>query len=515
MPLTRTLAHATRRFRRIAALGGAALALGGGALQPLTSFGAEPPLAYPVPPAAFPAQQPANTPPPPPLVAPGGDTLDLPLQTTPAAPPSVTAPAALPSSGGVGEVRAMWVVRDTMTSPARIRNAVALAKKYGFNTLFVQVRGRGDAFYDSRWEPRAEDLAGTPAGFDPLAVAVDEGHRAGLQVHAWLNTFFVWHKARRPWSARHVVNQHPEWLVADKRGRVRMTPFGDSEGAFLNPAVPEAREHTKNVFLDVATRYGVDGIHFDYVRFPCDDYSFGAYDLARFREWLSPRLSPAQIAYADAKRAKNRLAWHYLFRTEWRTWRQSLVTETVRSISDEAHRLRPEIIVSAAVFPNYGVASADKGQAWRDWLQSGILDAACPMSYNRSTALVVQQIRDAVQAANGRPIIAGVGAWQVSADSCIAKTRAFRGVGAAGVNFFSYNGVTREGRSEAYLAKVSRALFGERVAAPNWRKPVITAAGSTSTNAGGNAAGIVNNPNGDTTNGNSSNPVASDQPGRR
>lgn len=399
-------------------------------------------------------------------------TLDLTLTTTPVAPPPTPIPSA-PLTGG--EVRAMWVVRDSMTTPARIRNTVALARKYGFNTLFVQVRGRGDAFYESRYEPRAESLSRQPASFDPLAVVIDEGHKNGLQVHAWLNTFFVWHSQRRPYSSQHVVNRHPEWLMQDKQGRTTLTQRGDCEGAFLDPALPEVREHTKNVFLDVASRYPVDGIHFDYVRFPSGDYSFSNEALNRFREHLLPTLAPGAARYADTKRAGNRLAWYYLYPKEWRAWRQGLVTETVKSISDAAHRARPGLIVSAAVFPNYGVASLDKGQAWRDWLRDGILDAACPMTYNRSTQMVADQIRDAVRHSSGKPIIAGIGAWQMGADSAIAKARAYRSVGAAGVNFFSYNGMTREGTTEGYLSRVADQLFPTRVATPNWRRPVATA----------------------------------------
>lgn len=388
---------------------------------------------------------------------------------TPAAPSTE-----LPQTAG--EVRAMWVVRDAMTSPQRIRNAVALAKKYRFNTLFVQVRGRGDAFYESRFEPRSEELADQPRDFDPLALVVEEGHRAGLQVHAWMNTFLVWHKARRPYSALHIVNRHPEWRVQDRRGRATWTGRKDCEGAFLDPAYPGVREHTRNVFLDVAERYAVDGIHFDYVRFPGEDYSFSDYDLSAFRASLLPRLTPAQIAYVDTKRRNNRLAWYYCFAPEWRAWRQSLVTQTVAEIATQARRLRPGIVVSAAVFPNYAVASQDKAQAWRDWLRDGLLDAASPMAYNRSTRLVGAQIRDAVQNASGRPIIAGVGAYQMPASSAIAKAQAFRGVGAAGLNFFSYNGMTHEGRTEAYLAKVSAALFPNVVARPDWRQSYATAA---------------------------------------
>ncbi|MBC8102113.1 MAG: family 10 glycosylhydrolase [Cytophagales bacterium] len=390
----------------------------------------------------------------------------------PIAPP---VPLAVPAMKR-GEVRAMWVVRDSMTSPQKIRNAVALAKKHHFNTLFVQVRGRGDAFYHSRFEPRSEELTGTPREFDPLAVAVSEGHKAGLEVHAWKNTFLVWHKGRRPYSQQHVVNRHSEWLVQDRNEHITLTEKKDCEGAFLDPALPGVREHTKNVFLDVATRYDVDGIHFDYVRFPSDAYSFSRADLLAFRSWLIPQVSQNEIEYADAKSRGNRMAWYHLYQNRWKEWRQSVVTQTVREIAEAAHLAKPRLIVSAAVFPNHSVASRDKGQLWHHWLQAGIIDAACPMTYNRSTGLVGKQIRAAVAASGGRPIIGGVGAWQMSAGSAIAKGQLYRALGAGGVNFFSYDGMTRYGRTEAYLAKISGSLFPSPALPPNWRRPATLSA---------------------------------------
>ncbi|MBC7808724.1 MAG: family 10 glycosylhydrolase [Akkermansiaceae bacterium] len=390
-----------------------------------------------------------------------------PEEVTPSVPPT-----AFTSDG---EIRAMWVVRDSMHSRAKIRNTVNMAKKNGFNTLFVQVRGRGDAFYNSRFEPRSEELSGVPADFDPLAVAVEEGHKAGLEVHAWLNTFFVWGRSRAPWSSRHVVNAHPEWLVRTKDNRVQRTDSKDCEGAFLNPAIPAVRDYLRDVFNDVATNYAVDGVHMDYVRMPANRFSFGEADMRLFRDWLAPRLTTDEIAYADAKVARgSRLAWHYLHPKEWAEWRRDNVTAAVREISAAVHATKPDAIVSAAVFPNYRVAHGDKGQAWREWLNNDLIDAACPMSYNQSTQVAASQIRDAVRSCPGKPIIAGVGAWQVPSASAVAKGKAYRHVGAAGINFFSYDGMTRNGRSEKYLNSVGRGLFGSRSAPRNWRrgKPV-------------------------------------------
>src|ERR1700704_3244626 len=77
------------------------------------------------------------------------------------------------------EVRALWVQRTTLTSAPAIVSLVETAKAAGFNTLLVQVRGRGDAFYNSRLEPRAAELEDDPQNFDPLALTLRLPHAHG------------------------------------------------------------------------------------------------------------------------------------------------------------------------------------------------------------------------------------------------------------------------------------------------------------------------------------------------
>src|SRR5262249_32094640 len=85
------------------------------------------------------------------------------------------------------EMRGLWVVRTALMSPASVDRVVDEAQRAGFNALFVQVRGRGDAFYRSDLVPRSELLAPQPAGFDPFARLVERARERGLKVHAWLN----------------------------------------------------------------------------------------------------------------------------------------------------------------------------------------------------------------------------------------------------------------------------------------------------------------------------------------
>ncbi|HET6854923.1 MAG TPA: family 10 glycosylhydrolase [Pyrinomonadaceae bacterium] len=114
------------------------------------------------------------------------------------------------------EVRALWVVRTTLTSPEKIRQLVQSAADNGFNTLIVQIRGRGDAYYNSRVEPRAMELKDQPASFDPLELTLAEAHKRGLKVHGWINTNLLANLDALPSDPEHVYNKHPEWLAVPK-----------------------------------------------------------------------------------------------------------------------------------------------------------------------------------------------------------------------------------------------------------------------------------------------------------
>jgi uncharacterized lipoprotein YddW (UPF0748 family) len=197
------------------------------------------------------------------------------------------------------EVRALWVVRTTLTSPAAIATMVDAAKGGGFNTLIVQIRGRGDAYYQHGIEPRPAPLAAQPA-FDPLAVTIARAHEAGLQVHAWINLNLVAGAVDLPSAREHIVYRHPEWLMVPRAiaedllhvaprspeylGRlaryVRSRP-NEIEGLYLSPIPAASAAYTTSVVRDIAERYALDGIHFDYVRYPTQDFDYSRWSTRR------------------------------------------------------------------------------------------------------------------------------------------------------------------------------------------------------------------------------------------
>lgn len=380
-------------------------------------------------------------------------------------------------AGSRGELRGLWVVRGTLTSPASIARMVEGAHAAGFNALFVQVRGRGDAYYLGGVEPRPEAL-GDAAGFDPLAQTLREARARGLRVFAWLTVNLVASAHELPRSPAHVVNRSPDWLmvprplaqelsVADPQspgyvGRIaRWTRArgGEVEGLYASPIHPAASAHMVAVVSDLARRYDIDGIHLDYVRYPAPEFDYSRRALEEFRASVLPDLTPAEAASLDAKRRDDVLAYADMFPVRWATFRRAKLTALVLRIRDRLRTDRPGASLSAAVVPDAEEASTRRLQDWPRWLETGLLDAACPMAYTNDDAQFGEQVSAAVSSSTLGEIWAGIGAYRLTPDQTVARITSARRLGAAGVVLFSYDSMIDPSQPPAYLAEVGRAAF--------------------------------------------------------
>ncbi|HLK58571.1 MAG TPA: family 10 glycosylhydrolase [Chthonomonadaceae bacterium] len=136
------------------------------------------------------------------------------------------------------------------------------AAQMRLNAIIFQVRPACDALYDSKLEPWSEYLTGqqgqAPAPYyDPLAFAVEEAHRRGLELHAWFNPYRARHaEAKSTPSADHISQTHPE-IVRQYGGYL-----------WLDPGEKAVQDHSLAVILDVVKRYDIDGVHIDDYFYP-------------------------------------------------------------------------------------------------------------------------------------------------------------------------------------------------------------------------------------------------------
>ncbi len=362
-----------------------------------------------------------------------------------------------------------------------IEKLVADAKATGVNTLIVQVRGRGDAFYKSRFEPRSLDLKDQPESFDPLATVLRRAHRAGIKVHAWMNTHLLCDVSELPSDPGHVYQKHPDWLGVPRKAaselyaldpwdaryrewivKVSKENMTELEGLYTCPAHPEVKEHLVNVFLDVVGNYDVDGIHFDYVRYPSPDFSYSRTALDRFRATIEPGLAEEERRTASALARSRPLLYVELYPQAWDRFRREQITELVERIAAAARSKKPGVMVSAAVFANDEDAFNRRYQDWKVWLERGALDAVCPMAYTPDTEVWKRQIAIARGFSFGRQLWAGIGTYRQTPESALEKIRLARRMGADGVILFSYGQLVTPSEwapAGDYLEQIGKQAF--------------------------------------------------------
>ena len=222
-------------------------------------------------------------------------------------------------------------------------------KELNMNAVFVQIKGMGDAFYDSPYEPWSAAITGTRGtnpGYDVLKFMIDEAHVRGMEFHAWMNPYRI---ATRASTASSYPALHPsvkpEWVVSHEKIQI------------YNPALPEVRQRLADIVKDVITKYDVDGIHFD-------DYFYPAPS------------SAGQMVSDDA----DYQAYGAGFSTK-EDFRRSNVDKAIKGVYDVIVATKPSVVFSVYPAPdpdyNFKTLFADV----KKWAEQGWMDVVIPQLY--------------------------------------------------------------------------------------------------------------------------------------
>ena len=347
-----------------------------------------------------------------------------------------------------GEARGVWVTRWNYSSQADVETIVQQVAENGFNQIYFQIRGSADAYYQSSLEPWAAGLSGTlgqDPGWDPLQVAIDAAHGAGLELHAWLNTFAAWScSLELPQSSGvpHVLEAHPEWAAVDSGGASMLDGCTESY-IFLSPGLPEVQAHIQAVTAEIAA-YAVDGIHLDYIRYPGRDYSHDTVSEAR---------------YVEAQANDSSLTWE--------DWQRQQINATVQGVFEGVTAVRPATVLSAAVWfvyeNSWGWSSVSQGnvdyyQDPRAWSAAGSIDVVVPMLYFPLTDPPGGRLdfrtllQDHIAGNAGRHVYAGLEVDFASFDETAAQIAVTRELGAPGFVAFAYTHLESNGYWDEFAA---------------------------------------------------------------
>ena len=399
--------------------------------------------------------------------------------------PSIRAIAA-PDNSSI-ETRALWVQRGSLATPESITALVKSAREHGFNTLLVQVRGRGDAYYLGGVEPRAAELLRQPDTFDPLAAVLEAGHAAGLQIHAWINVNLVSSASELPLAREHLIYRHPAWLMVPRDIAQQLaTVEPDSpayvgmlarwtraqstgiEGLYASPIFPDAVDYIDSIVRDLVRKYPVDGVHFDYARYPNDRFDYSKPAIHEFRNAVRGRIPEATRRTLDAEEQVDLFAYPDALPDEWHEFRVSRLTALMNRLHATVKRERPTAQLSIAVVPDAKEAERHRLQNWAAWIDTNLVDTICPMAYTTEAARFAEQIAAVRSVAGSHPVWAGIGSYRLSAKETIDNILTARRLGANGVVLFSYDSLItpRPTTTADYLSVVGRAAFSPPAAAP-------------------------------------------------
>lgn len=280
-------------------------------------------------------------------------------------------------------VQGIWVVRHSITTPEKVRRLVTFASANGYTDLFVQVRGRGDAYYNSSIVPRAHLLPKN--SYDPLKDIIPLAHAKGIKIHAWVNMYLSWSARKLPNNPNHIVNKYPNWVEVNSSGKsdlefVPQNGRNGREGVYLSPMNDQANAHLLKVINEIVTNYQVDGIHLDYVRF--QDRSYGYNRDGRKKFLMNYNVDPITLGNGKGS------YWYRLNPEEketywiyWNEFRRAELSRFIGRIDKSMQQINPAVKLSAAVKPNPEIARKRFFQDWPTWLRNGYMDFVIPMNY--------------------------------------------------------------------------------------------------------------------------------------
>jgi uncharacterized lipoprotein YddW (UPF0748 family) len=259
---------------------------------------------------------------------------------------------------------------STEQQQAELIALLDLARELNFNAVLLQVRPACDALYASSIEPWSEYLTGQQGRppdpyYDPLALAVEEAHKRGLELHAWINPFRARHTTSRSGMApEHVSHARP--AVVREYGRQ----------LWLDPGDPQAREHTLSVIRDIVTRYDIDGLRMDdyFYPYPERDEDGNEIPFPDDQSWQAYLDSGGRLSRSD--------------------WRRENVNTFIRETYETVKSEKPWVKVGIAPFgvwrpghPQIATGGFDAYEGLycdsRKWLAEGWLDYISPQLYWR------------------------------------------------------------------------------------------------------------------------------------
>ncbi|APZ94243.1 glycoside hydrolase family 10 protein [Fuerstiella marisgermanici] len=315
------------------------------------------------------------------------------------------------------EARAFWEHSGVGPYPGDWDRTCRELADAGINMIIPNMLWAGVAHYQSEVLPRS---AAYKKYGDQISQCLAAAKKHGLEVHVWKVNHNPGHYAP------------PEFIERMKQtGRTQVDVHGNVT-EWLNPAHPVNFKLEVDSMLEVVRNYDVDGIHFDYIRYPNASLDYSDFSRRKFESDTGHEIIDWPADCYDGR-----------LHDEYRDWRADQITRLVETVSREARKLRPDIKISAAVFSAYPQCREAVGQDWSLWAKRGYVDFLCPMNYSDNDDEFAAWITNQQKLAFGVPVYAGIGAAAgrstLTADRVVGQIEITRQHKTGGFTIFALN----------------------------------------------------------------------------
>ena len=318
-----------------------------------------------------------------------------------------------------GEQRGFWC--HSAFGPAGMTwdQSIRILADNGFNAVFPNMLWGGVAYYDSAVLPVAPEVKDRG---DQIVQCVAACRKYGVACHVWKVNWNMGGRAPREFVER-----------MKREGRTQVQFNGKPSDTWLCPSHPDNQKLETDAMVEVASKYDVDGIHFDYIRYPGPDGCFCAGCRERFEKSVGRKVTNWP---ADVRRDPELIG-------KWLDFRRESITRTVAAVAEATREIKPKVKISAAVFPNWTTDRDGVGQDWKLWCERGYVDFVCPMDYTPHTGAFENLVRQQIAWAGKVPCYPGIGlsTWTGGSDNLVRLIEMIsitRKLGTHGFTVFEY-----------------------------------------------------------------------------
>jgi len=328
------------------------------------------------------------------------------------------------------EARSVWLDRGTIVATKGPRGMADLFEKLknaGINVIYFETNNAGFTMYPSNVTEQNPETK----GWDPLGTAVNEARKRGMEIHAWMWIFAVGNTRHNPIIGKDPDYQGPvlahhdmNWALATASGA--LVPPKQHE-YWLDASNPECRKYIKDLIGEVVSRYQVDGVQLDYIRYPFNNKG----SECGFN-WLS-RTKFEQETGLSLDRLDDTT------RELFTVWKTHQVNQLVKEVSEMLRAQRPKLRISAAVyaFPRRMRINAIQ-QDWETWVTNGWIDTLNPMTYAHTPQDLSNMARFCREATQDKSLVyPGLAVMRVDMAGLIEQLDSARATGTLGTTMFA------------------------------------------------------------------------------